>query len=301
MKKIIAALCLVCMMTLLIIPSSANDYKKYGGDSSHIPEEILELLPLKDGDRVYRVYYTATLLSFGLAKDRNDTDIDKLLYETGLVNQIYYSVLSTDGTLTDYYLKDGKACKYVSQRLGDDNKMYEVYCKDDIHMIHDIYLQGIIPKMIDPNISVESSYYISSSAEGCIIFYETNLGDYVYCNFHRSYPHRQKGEYILSWDAYLEYERLNRIAAVKYEQEHPGTVGGGGDTSIPPPDLSAYQIGSPNFDPDAPFPVPKDNESHGTLWLIGGIALAVVLAAAATWFFLRRRKNHADPIDPISE
>ena len=289
MKKYLSIICTLIILFSLSSPASAVDYYKYGGDSSDIPEEALALLPLKYGDQVIRIYTVNTFMHFSTCNN-----IVELFHANYTDFMIFYAVISSDGTVTDYCIIDGQPRMVERYVEDEDGKLTVVNYHDWLHRILDLYLQGDVLKSIDPNISIENAYYVATYDEGDIIYYETNMGEYVYCNFQRYFPYRpETGEFIFSLEAFCEYQRIVDEACREFMKEHPFEVGGsGGNNAVANTlDLSAYQIDSPNFDPDAPFPVPKDNESHGTLWLIGGITLALVLSAAATWFFLRRRKN----------
>ena len=283
MKKCIALLCILCVLITFSAPvhaeenalpedtSNAAGETTFSEDSSRISEEILALLPVKSGDQVVRVYHLSLMSGFDLYGS-----MDELLNANDDLNYTYttvYVIKSSDGTYQDYKIRDG-----VCFPSGSDS---------NYHKIMDTYLEGSVIYDIDPDIIVENAYYLVEIGyvRDDAIYYKTNLGDYVYL---RTF---EREEYLFSLEAFLEYEAAKR----EWTKERYANGGiSGGAPYEPDMDLSAYQIGSPNFDPDAPFPVPKDNESHGTLWLIGGIALAVVLAAAATWFFLRRRHKAAD-------
>ena len=269
MKKILAVFC-VCFMIIsafspvCVSSASSVDY------SQHISDDILAQLPLKEGDIVFPEYIGAIYSYFGHYNNIDEV-IDRFVVKKP--EAVIYVVLSQDGSRACYKLYQGE---YVKKPTNSPHYFYYL----------DTFLEGEELKQIDPDIQIEYAYYFNGETDraGTAIYYKTNLGDYV---FYVAKGSPITGKYLLSAEAFFTlHKTYYETSRLIYGDNHP--VGGG---SIAEMDLSAYQIGSPNFDPNAPFPVPKDNESHGTLWLIGGIALAVVLAAAATWFFLRRRKN----------
>ena len=297
MKKCLSIICTLIILFSISSPAYASDYYKNGGDSSDIPEEVLALLPLKYGDQVIRIYTVNAFMHFSTCNN-----IVELFHANYTDFMIFYAVISSDGTVTDYCIIDGQPRMVERYVAAENDEWTVVNYYDHLHRILDLYLQGDVLKSIDPNISIENAYYVATYDEGDIIYYETNMGEYVYCNFQRYFPYRpDKGEFIFSLEAFCEYQRIVYAACREFMKENPYAVGGAGgsNTVANTLDLSAYQIGSPNFDPNAPFPVPSDDDS--VLWLIGGITLAVVLTAAAACFFLRRRKNRNTPNDQVSE
>lgn len=253
--------------------SSAHNESTFTEDSSNISKEILALLPLKDGDQVIRVYETDIEHAFHLC-----SNIDELLYtDVNTFMLIVYVIRSADGTYANYRIENGECIPF------GNNAHY--------HRIMDAYLDGTMIYAVDPEIIVENMYYIAE--RGYIvdnaIYYKTNLGDYVYMKS------TLDETFLFSLEAFLEYQA--GVYASILERPNDNYLMGGKPYD-PGLDLSAYQIGSPNFNPNAKFPTPKPDNS-GTLWLIGGISSGIILGVAAAWVFLHRRKNTNVPTDPV--
>ena len=263
MKKVLVLFCICFMMISTFSPvcvssASSVDY------SQHISDEILAQLPLKEGDLVIPVYISAFAVDFGYYHN-----IDELIdrYAEKYEEAMIYVVLSQDGNRECYTLYEGEYVK----RPSDSNSIY--YC----HL--NTFLEGEVLKEIDPDIQVEYAYLFNGIADhyGIAIYYQTDLGDYVFYA-------ATTGTYLMSAEAFFAVQKEIHDYYLSFNGIVPV-----GSAEMDEMDLSAYQIGSPNFNPNAPFPGSEDNKTGGNVWLIGGITLAVVLTAAAAWFFLRRR------------
>lgn len=237
-------------------------------DSSNISDEILALLPLEKDDQIVRVYVTYIPVAFYYCRS-----IDELWLSNIPVTN-HYVVTSKDGTITDYVIQDGNI-----QNLSPN---------DWVHEIMEVYLSGEVIKLVSPDITVESAYYLAGSAyTGNAIYYKTSLGDYVY---YRSYRFGLNGEYLFSLESFRELQATLH----SYLLEHGDRVGV--NSGWIDADLSAYEIGSENFDPNAPFTTLAKAESSepSNAWLIGSIALGVCLvSAAAILLILRQRRKKA--------
>ena len=266
------------MFTVVLVPVNARELYKNGGDSSDIPEEVLALLPLKEGDQVIRVYRFDTYSCFLEYKT-----IDAILDSDRFVD-IHYVIRSSDGTMRNYQIIDGKCT--------DDVLTYK------LHKVMDIYLEGEIIKEVDPEIIVESKYYIAGMGRGDVIYYKTNLGDYIYFFRDVPMPYAQNlGAFLFSVDTFYEYQHAVLTAENEYNAIHGQSLIGDIPDYDPKYDwdLTAYEIGSPNFNPNSPFIGPTKTADDGDkLLLICGISAGVCLVGAVTLvLILRQRRKKA--------
>ena len=269
MKKLLASLCMIFTLMAVIFPVNAEDNENYLQleDSSHITQEILNLIPIEDGDQVVRIFITDIHSEF--AKHDN---IDELLNAHN--DLIVYAVKSIDNAAEAYRIYEGECVKM---------RPYQGY-----YILLDIYLNGEIIKQVDPDIKVEYAYYFcgESNISGNAIYYKTNMGDYVY---YLGYSGGFDGAYLLSAQNFFEAQKV----AYNHMLENGSNVGG---TGVPDLDLSTYRVGSANFNPNAPFPTPGENSDSGnSLWLICGIGVGALLVAGGTVFIILRQRKRGIP------
>ncbi len=264
MKKYAIIICFLLAICHFVLPAYAEQAAPEE-DSSHISQEILDLIPIKEGDQVIRIFLTNIHSEF--AKHNN---IDELLFAHN--DLIVYVVKSADGTLEAYRIFEGECVKM---------RLYQGY-----YVLVDTYLSGETIRQIDPEIEVEFAYYFcgETNISGNAIYYKTNLGDYVY---YLSYSGGFDGAYLFSAENFFEAQ----AASYNHMLESGSNAGGISDPLF---DLSVFQIGSPDFNPNAPFPAPTQKaDSAKPLWLIGGICISVILVGAGTVFIiLRQRKRN---------
>lgn len=260
MEKLISILCLLLVCTVLTLPALATNAAPIE-DSFHIPQDILQMLPLKHGDEVICVYSEPLYYAFYMY-DSIDALLDP---NTGASVTRYYCVKSADGTFATYRIHNGEliAMDMVLQTWDDASR--------------DLETQRL--KRIDPNITIHSTYYLSGAqTEGNAVYYKTSLGDYVYYeNIHDT------NDYLFSIEAFCAFQsavyRENKVMNLKEP-----LVGGIYDNLW---DLSDYDISSDNFDPHAKFPLKNKDytyyyplaqvETLGIFILLLGLAILLTL------------------------
>lgn len=125
---------------------------------------------------------------------------------------------------------------------------------------------------VSPDIVIKSIYFFYGLAnyEGNAIYYKTNLGDYVY--------------YCAAWgnpQMLFTAKRFFEYQWAEYDGYRTG------DSSYLDWDLSAYDYRSPKFNPAAPLPNSKGEQ----LKLFAGIAIVILLPAAAVTVYMTKRKK----------
>ena len=265
MKRLLCIGVSLLLVTIFLAIAGNAQHDVAVGDSSNISEDILAQLPLEEGDRVVRIYNISILSDFYL----ND-NIDDLLQNFD--PQVIYAVESITGERNAYGFWDG-VCVQMRHH-------------DGFYVLLEAYLNNSAIELLDPNIVVEQSYYFmgETNYNGSAIYYKTNLGDYVY---YRCMKHGFDGEYLFSADAFFSAIKLT-LESEREKYKEP-VVGGSGNDELEPY-ISAYEIGSENFNPDAEFVMPKDNSNQ---WIIvAGIAMSLCLLGTATFLAVRFRKRN---------
>lgn len=274
-----ACLLLMLFFLLMAIPVQAEDISE---DSVNIAPDIINMLEPEEGEKVVCIYQTYVNDVFWTC-----SNIEEFLsFDHGVRTYIFYVVISTDGTSRCYILDDNKCIPYEDWK--------SIYYAEYFPLVNLLLSDDLLAEL-DPNIVIENKYYLNGGLNyGYAIYCKTNQGDYIYYHYEGKSAYGAKGSYIFSLEAFLDYQKVvesnyQRIAAM-----HPdGWVGGCGDgDSDLDLDLSAYEIGSENFNPDAKFVLPED---HSNQWLVPvSIALSACLLSAATIAALRfRRKKQA--------
>lgn len=285
MRKTTAIICLLFMLVSIVLPVHAEEAVKTE-DSLYIPEDTLSALPIKAGDTVIRAYRCNDFSEHFVKYSSID---EVLAHASELHIHNFYIAKNTSDTITTYWYVDTKLTSAQNEKDWGTDLM-------NLHLSNKP--QTII-KLVSPDIVVENTYYLVS-AYGFSVYYKTNLGEYVYfvfdgyegATYFDAYEELFIGEYLLSLTQFLELQKVfnncwNVISGDPLSaRESTLTI-----------DLSAYQIGSANFDPDAPFPAlgEKAND-NGPTWLIVGIAVGVCLIGGIVIFILRRKKENPETI-----
>ena len=191
---------------------------------------------------------------------------------------VLYSVQSPDGSVATYRIADGQ----LSTSTLDPDRYQKML---------DVYWEGVVIKSISPDIVVNKAYCLYGEGYGDFIYYKTNMGDYVYYYLEKpTYCSLETGEFLYSLQAFIEYKQEVVKVMEEWTKENFGLFIGdasSGNTIIRW-NLSTYKIGSPNFDPNAPFPTQENN--HSLYWIIGCVAAGVCILSVT--LLLIRRKQH---------
>lgn len=274
MKKLICLLCTLLALLALAAPGNAQDYYKQGGDSDSIPEEVLALLPLQEGDRVIRIYWDDLTKSFFLY-----SNIEQVLYSENFV-EILYAVLSQDGRHNVYKIKNGE-CEPLQMCYPQE--------------VLDTYLQSDVIRRVDPDIVVEAQYFLYGSYGNVAIYYETDLGDYVYwCYPGRSYPYAPPaGEYLMSVQVFCQLQQSCVNGERKFLRVYDWDSKDFGNFKASW-DLSDYDLQSQQCDPDAKFKKPTILRGD-EIWLAAFALCACLVIAGTVFAVLWLRKNWFSP------
>ena len=237
--------------------------------SSYTDPVILELLGVDSSDNVVKMYNISVVDAFH--DYRSITDVLSSEY----YNQILYVVVTDNKEPTVYFAKPRKG-EEIPVKAHDDNL---VQSKD-----LSAYFDETLIKSISPNITVYNVYYIWSvpDREGISIYYETDLGDFVY--YHNG------GEYLMPINAFCDYMNI------LYNRTYGLDEDTGSESAF---NLSIYNLRSSSFDPGAwvenikvtPEPVDSDpGKPDNTPWIIAASGAAAAVVAAAAVLILRKRK-----------
>ncbi len=271
MKKILVFICSIFTFASVVFLVNAEEARPAKG-SFNIPDDIMEQLPLKEGDQVIRSYGTTVFYVFSVY----DT-IDEVFNPKGHSWRIseYYIVISSDGSVMVYFYEDDTL---LSRKLG----------QGELDVV-DLYLceKHNIITTVDSNIVVENVYFFNGSppTENPAIYFETNLGDYVYYTLRD--PDGILCELLVSANSFHQI----MVQYVAWLKDQGDVVVG--EMPIPKHfNFSPYKINSPDFDPNAPFPSAQDETDGKPFpWLIVGICGSVCVIAGATAFLIVRKKK----------
>ena len=291
MKKPIVILALMLIMLIpMVLPVNAEETAPEE-DSVTISKEILESLPLKNSDQVIRIYE----LTYLWTTFTQHSNIDEVLtHASELYIHNFYIVKDSTGVIAAHW--------YVEDRLTSLSSNNSWYA--DFMNFHLSRAPETIIKEISSNVVVDNMYYLKGNDSNAV-YYKTNLGEYVYLTFNGLDSYFEVGEYQESAKEYLLSltQFLELMKAIRQHQEETALdswndvplIGQSSLFNIADVglDLSAYEIGSPNFDPNAPFPVlEKDTDDGSKLWLICGISAGVCfLVGGSAFMILRLRKK----------
>ena len=260
MKKICSLICLVMVLLSMALPVAAEECHE---DSVTISEDILACLDEETVDTVFRVYR----FDDGYDSFVKYTDMDQVLANVKEPElRCFYSVKNKKGEITLY--------TYDRNRLVDTGYRWGAELFD----LHGKKANDLI-RMVDADIVVEQIYYMWHNADMFAIYYETDLGDYVYVWM-------DEKEYLMALEPFLllqeELDELLRKRSFAYNNwvgcpDEPWTRG----LQV---DLTPYDITSPDFNPHASL---KTNFKPGKFIAIG---LPVLLVALIVGRFLIRGK-----------
>ena len=289
MKRVYIFICLILMLLSTILPVNADDKEK-AEDSLFISEESLSSLPISADEIVIRVY-RCNDFSDPFTKYSN---IDDVLNHADALNihSLFVTRNATDGATTIYQYSNG-----VLEDLAVDagNWAWEIM---------DYHFSGkpaSIIKEVSTDIIVENTYYLAFGY-GRAVYYKTNLGEYV-CFIYEGtdqpgrldvFEDEFAGEYLLSLENFLELMKtinnaFHSLGDIPMEEV---PIIGEQEKSSFDIDLSPYRIGSPNFDPNAPFPTTQENtDDASSPWLTVGICGGVCVIAGVTAFLIVRKKK----------
>ncbi len=180
MKRFLFLLSMSILLLLLLVPLTPRAYAQeltaFIPDSTTIPEDISAQIDLDDDERILRVWdnigfmYTMGNLEYDIKTVINQISDDKIAKE-------YYFVISSD-SITHTYTNE--------EELGvqeDDDETAEQKAKFFAELSAELEDFAII-RCVSKDIVINNIYVLSEGCDlysnGWIIYYDTNLGPYVY-------------------------------------------------------------------------------------------------------------------------
>ncbi|MBE6957872.1 MAG: hypothetical protein E7447_01795 [Ruminococcaceae bacterium] len=259
---VVIALTLFSMATVGYAFVNASAY-----DSGKIPPQVLEVIQPEDGDVVVKVYE----MTIGYMFRKYDNDIGKILSEL----DDYY--------ITYYKITDSEVVGYSPDMDGNYNYVTAFWFPERDDPVIQQWLSGEAIKAVNSDIVVKSAYYLDGgfSLMGAAIYYQTNLGDYVYYN-------EDNIDCLFALDVFAELQNAT------YEMRENGQIELGYDEdAIKELDFSPYDYRSADFNPHAPL---SKKISPYLIWgCIGGGVLVLTAAAVTTVLIIRKKKKKTEP------
>lgn len=251
MKKIIALFLIsVLMLSVFCIPVLATENPDTT-DSRYISTEILQAIDLSDTEFIFKIYplYIRPAFADHVAiEDIMATCSGFYIRKRVSDQQLYEITIDENGLVHERHIDTDNGVRFYQQTFD------ELQTNEAI-------------KAVSADITVERAYYFwgENYYSGTAIYYQTNLGDYVY------YCKHFVGECLFPADVFFAYQRRNSIDGRASEVL----------------DLSVYKWKSPNFNPHAEIPEPRLDTS-AYFW-IGGIA--VIIVAEIVILVIRAKKE----------
>lgn len=270
MKKVITLFTvLVLVISMLCFPIHATDDLN-PMDSRYLSPQILEKFDLDETELLVKCY--ASVITW----DFNDyTNIDEIL--ANAFGVVYLQKKFSDPVLyASEFDKNGEWIEGIPTGVNGVN-----FYQQTLHELQ----TGEAIKTISADITVQSLYYLwgENNRMGTAIYYETNMGDYVY------YRQHGVGELLFPAEAFFEYQKAICETMFAYPDANSGSEIGN------PWDLSVYDYRSPDFNPNTPFPkqastTPAES-SIDPILLWTGIAAGVLLLATISAFFIIKARH----------
>ncbi len=173
MKKICCILLLILVCSLFLLNPVASFAQEQPSDIWAVPEEHLAQMDITDAQLVIRLPQISLVYEF--AKSESAADV----LQNCEVNRVYYWVFE-NGTLLRQYIvgKDGKLL-LTELPSGVEEEGHA------IHKLLEELLEQTAIQRVSPDIQVINRYVLQDfnsmhRDDGTVIYYETNMGDYVY-------------------------------------------------------------------------------------------------------------------------
>lgn len=273
MKKIFVTLhFLLCV--ILAIPSFvyANDIQETQTltekhisqfSSSNIDETVLKALDLNPTDKIVKLYNMSIVVAF------SKYDTIGAVMDSEFVDQIFYVVLSDGGELEVYIVRNGSSpVKAIEENLVEESDLLTYYSDNAI-------------KKISEDIEVYNVYYLWARPyyEGIALYYETNMGDYVYWNG------TEAGECLMPSVVFVDYMRTLYHEMFAPSLSVKGSSNGGSTYNI-----ANYKINSSEFNPHILPVALNDEESKQEVAIIVVCALVAVVTVGVVC--LKQKYKH---------
>lgn len=159
-------LCLLLTLAQFVYATTAETNKEYANElcPQQIDAAVLDVLELAPTDRVVKIYNLPIVSAFS----RYATISDVLDSEYGDFE--YYVVLTAEGIVKYYSVNKWlKPVQLVDYGYFDERNL-------------DTFFSGSVIKQISKEIKVHNVYYLTgeNDHEGFALYYQTNMGDYVF-------------------------------------------------------------------------------------------------------------------------
>ena len=294
MKKYIAFLLVFAFMLSMAITASASDVVKKNDSLNISSDELDKLMIESPNSQVVKKYNTVFRFVFP-----ETSSIDEVLRIEGVGDQ-RYMIFEGDKLVSYQRLRGDKAEKILS-----DNPAWDIVYERELEFVSKMRAGNELLSKISADIEVSNAYYFQDTDLDSCIYYETNLGDYVYYKSCISYSaaSEKKNNYLFPAADFVDL--ITRVA--NWWKEHPDWDGGSTDIADYM-DVSKYDMDSPSFDvkPLSNTSVTPDNGNGadnkptfydnklalwGTIAAAGAVlALAVILTVK---YIVKRGKNKA--------
>ncbi len=250
MKKLWILAMTLLLVAFCLFPAFAAEISE--GDSAVTDPEVIAKLELQEGETAIRFYEMDFVGRFSKC-----ADVDEVLKKRDGLS-IGYMVLNQEVVVRKYLEKDG-----LFQR--DDERHITAAKKEILHE----YLHHDALKQVSETIQIEKMYMIESDGIGMLctgsaIYYETDMGPYVY------YQESAGPEYLFTAEEFQD-------AMAYYAWVVENHIRGGASLSDGERDFSRYDIHSENFYLNqTSFPWVYVL-AGGAIVLVGALAVAVLL------------------------
>ena len=237
-------------LSIMYIQVSANETLD-PRDSRNIPSELMTTIDREDTRVIFRYYNIAVRFAFNDCESIDDVlayDENWDLFFQQTTDGVFFYELDDEG---NYHKHEGWVVNFSERAIQE-------------------FQTGEALKAISSDIVLESVFYISgeNSHMGTAIYYQTNLGDYVYYT---------EGNLCFSADVFFEYQK----AVCAYSgKAKPDEVW----------DLSVYDYRSADFNPNTALARLED-PGYSRVLLYGGIGAGILLLACVITFIIIRRKK----------
>ena len=295
MKKFIAFLLVCAFMLSMAITASASDVVKKNDSLNISSDELDKLMIESPNSQVVKKYNTVFRFVFP-----ETSSIDEVLRIEGVGDQ-RYMIFEGDKLVSYQRLQEGKTEKILS-----DNPAWDIVYERELEFVSKMRAGNELLSKISSDIEVSNVYYFYDTAYlGSCIYYETNLGDYVYYKSYisSSVASAKKNNYLFPAADFVEM--ITRVA--NWWKEHPDWDGGSYDIADYM-DVSKYDMDSPSFDvkPLSNTSVTPDNGNGadnkptfydnklafwGTIAAAGAVLMLAVILTVK--YIVKRGKNKA--------
>ncbi len=180
--------------------------------------------------------------------------------------QVVYTVLDADGDFQAYRYQNDTLTEYNGGEISSA-------------CMRQFFDDSIILSISD-QIIVENKYHIAGgmSRSGAAVYYETNMGDYIY------YWGPRGTDLLLSVKVYRQLQK--KSFDISYDAAMNGKYGSDVDIW----DLTPYQWQSPNFDPHAALTVKNDGTYDFNIVPILIVCICMITCVAGGLLWYRKRK-----------